>query len=433
MKKDRFLITGLGGKRTLAGELTVSGAKNAILKLMASSLIFKTAVTFSNVPEIEDVRRMGEMLQDLGAAVSFDRSGFVSISTENVKKTTLDREIAKRMRSSIIVTGPLLARFGAVSFPHPGGCVIGDRPIDMFLEGYQKMGAVVSISKTGEDYEIKAPNGLVGAEIFFRIPSVTNTETFMMTAVLAWGRTVLQNAAMEPEIESLAEFLNKSGAKISGAGTPTITIEGGGLLESGGVFETMPDRIEAGSFLILAALAGKEISITHCEPRHLIALTEALRESGVPLEIGKSSISVSLPKNMPVSDFKSVNIKTHEYPGFPTDLQAPMTVFLTQVTGESLIHETIFENRLNYAPDLVRMGADIKVWDAHRVLVTGPTILKGRELFGPDLRAGLAYIMAAIIAEGDSIINNVYFIDRGYSKIEERLAAVGVSIERLAE
>jgi UDP-N-acetylglucosamine 1-carboxyvinyltransferase len=303
----------------------------------------------------------------------------------------------------------------------------------MFIDGFQKMGAEVS-EKDGK-YTVKAKNKkLKGADIFFRIPSVTGTETFILSALLAEGKTVLKNCAIEPEIENLAGFLIECGAKIKGLGATTLEIEGSGgkLFESNGkIFRTIPDRIEAGSFLILSALAGDNVEITNCNPTHLEILIETLRESGVKIETSKNSIKISGNGSVKNSSFKPVSLKTHEYPGFPTDLQSPMCVYLTQVSGESSIFETIFEGRLNYTQDLVKMGADIKMWNSDRATIKGPTPLKGKELDGPDLRAGLAYILAAIIAKGNSVINNVHFVDRGYEKIEERLKAIGVNIERV--
>jgi UDP-N-acetylglucosamine 1-carboxyvinyltransferase len=335
------------------------------------------------------------------------------------------------MRASIILTGPVLARFGEVFFSHPGGCVIGPRPIDMFLDGFSKMGGEISME--GERHKISAKRGkLIGAEIFFRHTSVTATETLMLAAVLADGRTVLKNAAMEPEIKSIAEFLNSCGARIAGAGSTTIEIEGGGLLLSEGkIYETMPDRIEAGSFLILGALAADNIEISNCVPEHVEILTAYLRDSGVPVSAGKRSISITQNSKIKNAALKTADIRTSPYPGFATDLQAPMTVYLTQVGGESRVHETIFDGRLNYTEDLKKMGGDITMWNPHQIIVKGPTPLKGSDLEGPDLRAGLAYVIAAIVAKGESTIHNVHYIDRGYEHIEQRLHSIGVDIRRI--
>lgn len=432
---DKFFIRGLGGKKKLNGTIVVSGAKNAALKAMASSILFKDTLTTKNIPNIEDVKRMSDLLIDLGCEVKKNNSHTYVFRCGNTIKTDLSSEISKRMRSSIVLSGPILARFGEVSFPHPGGCVIGERPIDFFIDGFQKMGARVTI-KGGtrkKSYIIRAPkNGLRGATIFLKNPSVTATETFMMAGILAKGITVLQNVALEPEIKDVADFLIQSGADIKGLGTTTLTIKGGGLLSARGkVYTTMPDRIEAGSFIILGALGARTLRIENCNPNHITSLIDTLRTIGVSFEVGNKSVTISSSKRG--SQFKMVSIKTHEYPGFPTDLQAPMMVLLTQTNGEAVVFETIFEGRLNYTESLMGMGADITPMDPHRVLVKGPTALRGKKLESPDLRAGLAFIIAATIARGNSTIHNVYNIDRGYERIEERLKAIGVDIKRVSD
>ncbi|MDO8590696.1 MAG: UDP-N-acetylglucosamine 1-carboxyvinyltransferase [bacterium] len=430
--KDIFLVKGQQGKRRLKGTLAVYGAKNAALPAFVSAFLFKDEVVFENVPFIQDIEHSAEIIEKLGGEVERKTSHRWAINASTANTTVLDVERAKRMRASTLFMGPLLARYGEVSFPHPGGCVLGERPVDMFLSAFEKMGAEVIFE--AEIYKLKVKGKkLHGTEIFLRVPSQTVTETVMMASVLAEGTTIIKNAAMEPEIGNVAEFLISCGAKIEGVGTPTITIKGGGLLTAGKkVFHTIPDRIEAGSFLILAALAGEDLKISNCDPTHLESLTESLARSKVPLLIGKDSITVRLPLDSRNSDFRPTNIITHEYPGFPTDLQAPITVFFTQATGESNIFETIFDGRLNYADDLIKMGAKLNVWSKHTMTVKGPSVLKGRELDGPDIRAGLAYILAAIVAKGRSVINNVHYIDRGYERIEERLKAVGVDIERVS-
>lgn len=434
MAKDKFLVEGLGGNKKLSGTIAVSGAKNAALKVMASSILFKDTLTIRNVPDIEDVKRMSDLLLELGCAVKRHGHAVYSFLCTSGVKTDLSSEISKRMRSSIVLSGPLLARFGEVSFPHPGGCVIGARSIDFFMEGFQKMGARVSThgDASKKRYILRAPSGkLRGASIFLKTPSVTATETLMMAGVLATGTTIIQNAALEPEIKELADFLNRCGAKIDGAGTTTITVHGTTLLKAQGkAYTTMPDRIEAGSFVVLGALAAQNLLIKNCNPKHLAALLDTLTSCGVEIKIGKRTVEI-LNNRRNKKQFKTTNIKTHEYPGFPTDLQAPMTVFLTQARGEAMVFETIFEGRLNYTESLSDMGADITPMDPHRVLVKGPTPLRGRKLQSPDLRAGLAFVIAAIIARGDSIIHNVYNIDRGYEHIDERLRKIGVRITRV--
>jgi UDP-N-acetylglucosamine 1-carboxyvinyltransferase len=348
----------------------------------------------------------------------------ITIDTSKLKRAKFKKDIADKLRASIVLAGPLLARAGRVSFPHPGGCVIGRRPIDIFLDGWRAMGAKVE-EKKGR-FEI-AVRGLMGTDFAFRVISVTGTETLMMTAVLAKGKTVLRNAACEPEIPALAEFLNDSGAKIKGAGTSTIEIigTGGRLLKARRAFKVIPDRIEAGSFLILGAALGKNVKVTDCEPEHLTALITALKDAGAPLEIHHDWISVRRPRTI-----TAVNIKTREYPGFPTDLQASFAVLMTQAVGESMTFETIFEGRFGYVDELKRMGANIILCDPHRILINGPAKLRGREIEIPDLRAGLAFIMAALLAQGESVVGSVYQIDRGYEKIDERLRKLGAEIER---
>jgi UDP-N-acetylglucosamine 1-carboxyvinyltransferase len=433
MNKDTFHITGLGGAYTLEGEIPVGGAKNAALKMVAASLLFADELTLKNVPDIEDIHRIADLLEDMGVSVQKKGLHTYMLKTGADVRTTLSPDIAKKIRSSVVVTGPLLARRGKVVFPHPGGCIIGARPIDFFLESFKKMGATVKEKET--EYIIEAKDGkLVGATLFLPTPSVTVTETIMMAAVLAKGTTVIKNAALEPEISYMATYLNQCGAKITGAGTPTITIKGGSLLKSkGNAYVTMPDRIEAGSFLILAALAGKDVTVTKCDPTHLEAVVHTLQRAGVDVEVGKSTLRVVRNGSKNKGPIRAVNIKTHEYPGFPTDVQAPMVVLLTQAEGESLVHETIFEGRLAYAESLEGMGADITPMDPHRMMVKGKTPLRGRNLTSPDLRAGLAFVLAAIVAKGESVVHNVYNIDRGYESVEKRLQALGVHIERRIE
>ena len=428
--KGSFFIRGLAGERKLEGEIAVNSAKNAVVKAMAASILFDDRVRLEKVPDIEDVHRMIELLEHIGANIEKPDSRTYHILVDSTINTKLDTKISEKLRTSIVLTGPLLARYGEVSFPHPGGCVIGARPIDFFLDGFEKMGA--TITHKDSYYQIKTKRKkLQGAEIFFPSQTHTGTETLLMAAVLAEGTTVLKNCAMEPEITDLADFLNKNGARITGAGTPTIEIKGGKLLQSNGnSHRVLPDRIETGSFLILGALCARELVISECNPKHVEILIEILRKSGVSIDTEKSKIILRNNKGTPKGLFQAVNIKTHEYPGLATDLQAPMVVFLTQARGESVVFETIFEGRLNYTDDLVRMGADIVMWDSHRVRIKGPTMLTGRALGSPDLRAGLAFIIAASVAKGNSLIDNIYYIDRGYEKIEERFKALGLDIER---
>ncbi len=439
---DKFIIKGLAGKRTLSGTIKISGAKNAVLKAMAASVLFESPLRIENVPDTEDTDKMLTLMTGLGISTEI-APGALHIDATKELSTDLDHDISKSMRASVVITGPLLARFGNVSFPAPGGCVIGSRPIDLFIEGYKKMGAAVSIKKhsNGDDrYEITAPKNkkgfcLQGAEIIFPIQTVGGTETLMMAAVLAEGKTVLKNCAMEPEIVSLIEYLNACGAHIEGAGTPTLVIRGtaGKLLKTNAKkpYVTIPDRIETASFLFLAAACGKDITITDCEPSHLEVIIDMLINSGVTIEIKPSHIRVTA-SGKPLTSF---NIRTHEYPGFPTDVQAPAVVYLTQTVGESRVFETIFEGRFKYVDELVQMGAGITAMNPREILIKGETPLKaldgGEELVSYDIRAGFAVILAALIAKGTSVIDNTYFIDRGYEAIEKRLKALGADITRI--
>jgi UDP-N-acetylglucosamine 1-carboxyvinyltransferase len=348
----------------------------------------------------------------------------VIIDPARIYKTELNPTFANKFRSSLMFTAPLLARFGEVRFPHPGGCVIGagQRDIDFSLAGFSALGAEIKI-KDGY-YEIKAKK-LKGGTFFFPWISVTTTELMIMAAVLAEGQTILKNCAMEPEIKALADYLNLQGAKIQGAGTPTIIIEGVTKISAGN-FTVMPDRIETGSFACLAAATRSEIKITNCQPEHIRSLLEIFRQIGIPFTEGPDWLLIK-----PAGKIKAHSIKTHEYPGFPTDMQSPYTVLMTQAEGASLIHETIYDRRLLYADLLSQMGADIIMCDPHRIVVNGPTKLYGRKLTSPDLRAGIALVIAALVAEGRTEIDNIYQIERGYENIAERLAKIGANIKKI--
>lgn len=425
MQKEVFRVEGLAGAKSLSGELPISGSKNAALPALAASLCFEHPVRYSNIPAIEDIARICELFNAMHVEVQNPQKGEYMVSAPKDGRPVLDTEIAKRLRASIIFTGPLLARYGELKFPHPGGCVIGPRPIDLFLRAYEQMGATITVEK--DNYLLRAPNGLHGAEIFFKNQSVTATESLIMTAVLSQGTTVLHNVALEPEVTSVAEFLRDNGAHIDGIGGTSLTIQGSGVLSAADPhYHCIPDRIEAGSFLILGALTAESLRLTGLDASHLRSLINLLEESGVAMDVSPDSILVRGSQR----PYRALNVKTHEYPGFPTDLQAPLLTFLTQAEGESLMFETVFENRLNYTEDLVRMGANIKVFNPHQAVVTGPTPLRARELESPDIRAGLAFLIAATVASGTSLVHNVYYIDRGYERIEERLMSLGLRIKR---
>ncbi len=418
---SKFIIN--GGK-PLSGKIAVSGAKNSALKIIPAALLSKQALTISNLPEIEDVERSFEVLEDLGAKI-FRNGQEARIEPEGIKKTELNTKLADKFRGSVMFVGPLLARFGEVKFPHPGGCVIGagGRPIDLFLEGYRAFGAEIE-EVPGKFYDIKAEQ-LHAADYFFPFVSVTATESMMMAASIIPGTTVLKNCAMEPEIEALAGYLNTQGAKIKGAGTPTLIIEGQKEINAGN-FKVIPDRIETGSFAILAAAANADLEITDCNPEHILTLLNILKKIGVDFSVGSDWIKVQKGRR----PLRAHDIKTHEYPGFATDLQSPYVVLMTQAQGTALIHETIYDRRLLWTDMLSQMGANITMCDPHRIVVQGPTPLYGKRLMSPDLRAGIALVIAALIAQGRTEIDNIYQIDRGYEKLEERLRGLGADIER---
>lgn len=419
---DVFAVEGLGGVPSLSGSVAVMGAKNAVLPLIAASLLVEGESVFTNTPDIADVHSMNSLIEGLGAYTSL-KEGTLSVRTKDAHGTLFDTEIAKRLRASVLLVGSVLARSHKVTFPHPGGCVLGSRPIDLFIDGFKKLGC--EVSESADAYTLSAPNGIQGGEIFFRVVSVTATETFMIAATKATAPVTLKNCAMEPEVVALAEFLKTLGAKIEGAGTPTIIITPAYLEASQTPFRVIPDRIETGSFLILGALLGKHVEVTGVNPHDCEALIETFKEMGVPVTVGKDAISVSRPPKL-----KAIDLRTHEHPGFPTDLQAPMMVLLTQAEGESSVLETVFDGRLNYVDDLMRMGADIRVWNPHKATVRGPKSLKARDIDGPDIRAGLAFLLAGALAQGTSHIGNAHLIDRGYERIEENLKKLGLNIER---
>ncbi len=425
---EKILIQGLSGKRGLSGKIPVYGAKNQALKCIAASLLYETPLSLCNMPDIADVARMNEILRTLGVLIERKDKREYQLDSRQASHFEIDSDLGSRLRASVVLSGPALARFGKVTFPHPGGDIIGTRPIDLFLNGFRAMGA--GVEERGGEYRLSAPRGLRGAHIVFPVVSVTATETLMMAATLAKGKTVLVNSAMEPEIEALAEMLNLSGADIQGAGTTRMVITGGKPLRSRRTFKMIPDRIEAGSFLVLAALAGKKVKIENCLPKHLSVFLSLMSDSGVPMTLTADSIEVHGEKISRVG-LKPFNIKTHEYPGFATDLQTPAIVYLTQTKGESHVFETVFDGRLNFVGELNRMGANISEWNPHEVFIKGPTPLFGRTLESPDIRAGLAFLIAGIIAKGESRLDNVYHVDRGYEAVEERLRSIGATVERV--
>ncbi|MGI6374322.1 MAG: UDP-N-acetylglucosamine 1-carboxyvinyltransferase [Patescibacteria group bacterium] len=416
----KFIIT--GGQK-LSGEIAVKGAKNNAQIMIPAALLSTKTMTLRNVPLIDGVTKSLDLLQDLGATVSISDEE-LKINTANLSKNELNFKLADKFRTSVMFVGPILARLGKVKFPHPGGCVIGtaSRPIDLFLEGFKALGAKVVVKE--RYYEISAKK-LVGGNFFFTTVAVTGTQSLMMTACLAEGRTVLKNCALEPEVVALADYLNAQGAKISGAGTPTIIIDG--VKELGaGIGEIIPDRIETGSFALMAAATGSEIKITNCNPEHVLSLLAIFDKIGVNYEAGADYLIIKKS-----GQIKPTNLKTHEYPGYSTDLQSPFVVLMTQAQGTSLIQETIYDRRLLWTDMLSQMGANLTMCDPHRVVVTGPSRLVAKKLISPDIRAGIALVIAALIAEGETEIDNIYQIDRGYEKLDERLRGLGALISRV--
>ncbi len=416
---SKFIIK---GPARLGGEIEVRGAKNAALKILPAALLSVEPLKICNLPNIEDISRAQELLQSLGAQIE-RRGRNLKVQVKKIKTNKIKPSIANKFRASIMFVGPLLARTGEVSFPHPGGCVIGagKRPIDLFLDGFAALGAEVKVKN--EHYHLKARQ-LRGNTFYFTTVSVTGTESLMMTAVLARGTTILKNCAMEPEIVALANYLNAQGARIKGAGTPTIIIKGVKKIKAG-TYTIIPDRIETGTFAIMAAATKSGLTITKCRPDHIEALLAVFEKIGIKFEIGSDWLKI-----YPAKTILPFNIKTHEYPGFPTDLQSPFTVLMTQAKGTSLIHETIYDRRLLFTDMLTQMGANITMCDPHRVVINGPTRLFGRKLTSPDLRAGMAMLIAALTAYGTTEIENIYQIDRGYEEIDKRLKAIGAEIER---
>lgn len=419
----RFVIRG-GSK--IEGEIRVSGAKNAALKVFPVSILTDETIRVAPVPDIEDCACAKEVLLAIGGKVSEGEKGALELQSRAPLRTVkLPEKLVSKFRASIMFVGPILARFHEVEFPHPGGCVIGaaERPIDMFLDGFARLGAKTTV-RNGY-YRITAKK-LKGNTIFFPKVTVTGTESMMTTAVLAEGVTVLKNAAMEPEIPALAEFLNRLGARIKGAGTPTITIDGVKKL-GGGEYAVIPDRIEAGTFAVLAAASQSgEVIIRNVIPGHLEALWAMFDRTGVNYRLEKHAVIVRPSRRLSAAD-----VVTHEYPGFATDLQPPYTVLMTQARGISLIHETIFDRRLLFTDILSQMGAKIIMADPHRIVVNGPSRLEGKKIISPDLRAGIALVIASLIAEGNSEIENIYQIDRGYERLDERLRGIGADIARV--
>ena len=415
---DKFRIK---GGRPLEGRVQISGAKNSALPCMAAALLTGETVTLHNLPYVRDIITMRRLLEDLGSHVLMPELRTLKISADKIELFEAPYELVKTMRASVLALGPLLARFGQARVSMPGGCAIGQRSIDLHLSGLEKLGASVTL----EDGDVVArAERLQGREIYFDKVTVTGTENLMMAASLADGVTVLNNAAREPEITDLAELLNKMGARIEGAGTSSIRIEG--VEELGGAEHTIiPDRIEAGTFVAAAAITGGQLDIVNCNPQHLTAVLDKFRETGVHIEQPNAfSLRVRSTERIIPSD-----VTTLPYPGFPTDMQAQYMALMTRAKGMSIITETIFENRFMHASELLRMGARIRL-NGRQAVIEGDGGLMGARIQASDLRASASLVIAGLAARGETIVDRVYHIDRGYEKIEEKLRSVGADIER---
>jgi UDP-N-acetylglucosamine 1-carboxyvinyltransferase len=414
---DKIVIK--GGEK-VRGKVKISGSKNAALPIMAATILSSGWSEIGNVPDLMDIATMARLLQDLGMKVSRGRHR-VKIHTNGFKNHIAPYELVKTMRASVLVLGPLLARLGKAKVSLPGGCAIGARPIDLHLRALEAMGADIKIE---HGYVEAACERLTGAAVEFPSVTVTGTENVLMAAVLAEGSTVIENAATEPEVVDLAEFLNRMGGRIRGAGTRRVEIEG--VRELSGVpYEVMPDRIEAGTFMIGAAVAQGEVLVEGISPLHVQALTDKLKEAGVKIEAVNGGLKVFGPKKI-----HSVDVETAPYPGFATDFQAQFVALMTRAEGTSHITETIFENRFMHVGELVRMGADIKV-DGNRAVVRGVPTLSGAPIMATDLRASASLILAGLAAEGITEISRVYHIDRGYEKIEKKFRRLGAKVKRV--
>jgi UDP-N-acetylglucosamine 1-carboxyvinyltransferase len=418
---DRFRIA--GGK-PLEGRVRISGAKNSALPCMAAALLTPETVTLHNLPYVRDIITMRRLLEDLGCTVLMPELPSLKIEADRIEFFEAPYELVKTMRASVLALGPLLARFGEARVSLPGGCAIGQRPIDLHLRGLEVLGAEITLERGSV---VARARRLLGAEVEFAKITVTGTENLMMAAALADGETVLHNAAREPEITDLAELLNKMGARVTGAGTETIRIEGVDRL--GGAEHTIiPDRIETGTFLVAAALTGGTLQLTNCRPDHLDAVVTTLRECGVRIDM-PNQFCLSASAN---GALRALDLETLEYPGFPTDMQAQYMALMTQAEGRSVITETIFENRFMHAAEMLRMGARIHV-DGREAVVDGGRALTGAQVQASDLRASASLVLAGLAAKGETIVDRVYHIDRGYEKIEEKLRGLGAEIERFRE
>ncbi len=417
---DKLQIT--GGNR-LDGSIRISGAKNAALPILMATLLAEGPSTIGNVPHLNDVTTTLELLGVMGTSVTLGENMTVEVDAGTIKTFEAPYDLVKTMRASILVLGPLLTRFGQADVSLPGGCAIGSRPVDLHIKGMEAMGAEIDV--TDGYVRARAKDGLKGARICMDIVSVGATENLLMAATLAKGTTVLENAAREPEVVDVANYLIAMGAKISGAGTDIITIEGVETLH-GAHHEVLPDRIETGTYLVAAAMTGGRVKVRETNPEILESVLLKLQDSGAKVTTGDDWIELDMEGRRP----KSVNIKTAPYPGFPTDMQAQFTALNVIAEGTGVITETIFENRFMHVSELQRMGADIQI-EGNNAICTGVEILKGAQVMATDLRASASLVIAGLVAEGKTTVDRIYHIDRGYECIEEKLQLMGANIKRV--
>lgn len=416
---DKIVIE---GGRPLKGTVRISGAKNAVLPVLAATLLTRGRNIIEGVPKVRDVATMIQLLTDLGAEVESNRDEKIVLDTSNANNPEAPYDLVSTMRASCLVLGPLLAKLGRARVSLPGGCAIGARPIDLHIKGLEAMGAKVWLEQGYVHGTVDG--GLKGTQFYFDTVSVTGTANLMMAASLADGETILENAAKEPEVVFLADILNQAGAKIEGQGTDMITIQGVSSLQPIEC-HIFPDRIEAGTYMIAAAITEGEVLIENCVPKHLEPIILKLQEAQVDVEVEGSSIRVRGGRPL-----QAVNARTHPYPGFPTDIQAQFMALMTLSRGQSIIMETVFENRFMHVAELKRMGADITL-DGHTAIINGVQGLSGAPLMATDLRASASLVLAALAAKGESIISRVYHIDRGYVSMEQKLSDLGARIKRV--
>jgi UDP-N-acetylglucosamine 1-carboxyvinyltransferase len=411
----------INGGRKLKGEVAISGAKNAALPLIASAILVDGTCEFFNVPHLMDIKSIKLLLEDLGAVCSFD-DHVMTVDGSGIHKIEAEYDLVRKMRASILVLGPLVARFGHAKVSMPGGCAIGARPVNMHLTGLEALGADIHID---HGYIEARADRLIGSDIYFDTPTVTGTENLMMAATLAKGQTVLRNAAREPEIVCLADALNDMGAHISGAGSPMITIDGVDRLLPAKI-KVIPDRIETGTFMVAAAATQGDVRVMGCNPDHIGGMISKLKATGAQIETRPNEIRVRGGEIV-----KSVDIKTLPYPGFPTDMQAQFMALMCMARGTSMIHESIFENRFIHANELMRMGADITLSQANLAMVRGVPELQAAPVMASDLRASASLVIAGLMAKGTTVISRVYHMDRGYEAMEEKFSALGADMKRI--